>query len=311
MPKQQCFRILAVFICIAFAGNPAQAQDTLNFFDPSPEYSPQRTLWVSAGIGITYSASMIGLYHLWYKDYDTGEFHTFDDSEEWLQVDKMGHMGSAYYLSNWGMGLFRWTGMGRKKAALLGSGSAFLFLTTIEVFDGYSDQWGFSTTDMIFNIIGTGIALGQDFVWQEQRMKIKFSYHPTDFAQYRPDQLGSTPVEKLFKDYNGQTYWLSTNLKSFMNSTSRFPAWLNFSVGYGAEGMTGAVDNSHTDAIPGYPEFERYRQFYISPDIDLTRIKWRSGLMKGIASVFGFVKIPAPTIEFQSTGKVKYYWLYF
>jgi hypothetical protein len=33
--------------------------------------------------------------------------------------------------------------------------------------------------------------------------------------------------------------------------------------------------------------------------------------MKSLAGVFGFVKIPAPTIEFQSTGKVKYHWLYF
>jgi hypothetical protein len=311
VPKIFCSLFLAVVMMVACMGGNAYSQDTLSFFDPSPTYSAKRITWVAAGLGVTYAASMAGLYQLWYKDYDSGEFHFFDDSGEWLQVDKMGHLGSAYYLSHWGMGLFRWTGMKRNQAAWLGSGAGYLFLTTIEIFDGFSEEWGFSVTDMVFNTLGTGIALGQEFAWREQRMKIKFSYHPTDYPQYRPDLLGSTPVEQLFKDYNGQTYWLSANLKSFMRKSSKFPVWLNIAAGYGAEGMTGAEDNSYTDAIPGYPEFERYRQFYIAPDIDLNRIRWKSGFMKGFAGVFGFIKIPAPTLEIRSTGTVKYHWFYF
>jgi hypothetical protein len=35
------------------------------------------------------------------------------------------------------------------------------------------------------------------------------------YAQYRPNVLGSSLAEQILKDYNGQTYWLSVNLHSF------------------------------------------------------------------------------------------------
>lgn len=166
--------------------------------------------------------------------------------------------------------------MERKKAIWIGGSAGFVFLTTIEILDGFSEQWGFSTGDMIANTAGSLMAITQELAWNEQRMKIKFSYHPTEFADYRPDQLGSTPVESLFKDYNGQTYWLSANIKSFLSPQSKFPAWLNFSVGYGADGMTGAKENVNTPESGNTTVYERYRQFYIAPDVDLTNKNTKS-----------------------------------
>lgn len=287
------------------------AQDTLKFFEPSTTYIPKRGKIVGYSLAATYGISMAGLYSLWYKDYPMSEFHLFNDNDEWLQVDKVGHFGSAYYLGKWGIDLFQWTGMERKKAIWIGGSAGFVFLTTIEILDGFSEQWGFSTGDMIANTAGSLMAITQELAWNEQRMKIKFSYHPTEFADYRPDQLGSTPVESLFKDYNGQTYWLSANIKSFLSPQSKFPAWLNFSVGYGADGMTGAKENVNTPESGNTTVYERYRQFYIAPDVDLTKIKTRSRALKTIFGVFGFLKVPAPTIEFNGNGNTKVYWLYF
>jgi len=85
---------------------------------------------------------------------------------------------------------------------------------------------------------------------------------------------------------------------------------LNFSVGYGAEEMTGAFDNSSADDS-GAAGFERYRQFYFSPDVDLTKIKTRSKALKTVFSLFGFLKIPAPTLEITDKGNAKFHWLYF
>jgi hypothetical protein len=51
--------------------------------------------------------------------------------------------------------------------------------------------------------------------WKEQRITIQ-NFHSTKRAALRPDVLGSSLPEKNSKDYNGQTYWLSINLHSFL-----------------------------------------------------------------------------------------------
>ena len=266
---------------------------------------------VAIGLGATYTVSMVGLYSLWYKDYPMGEFHTFDDNDEWLQVDKAGHFGSAYYLGKWGIDLFQWTGMEKKKAVWIGGTAGLAFLTTIEIFDGFSEEWGFSVGDMAANVGGTAMAIAQELIWEEQRIKVKFSWHPTDYAQYNPDLLGEEFPSTLFKDYNGQTYWLSANLHSFMSESSMFPKWLNMSVGYGAEGMTSAGEEPSDSEIPGTPDFPRYRQFYIAPDIELSKLRTKSKFLKSCFSVFGFIKFPAPTIEINGNNELKFHWIYF
>jgi hypothetical protein len=108
------------------------------------------------------------------------------------------------------------------------------YLSIIEVLDGFSSKWGFSPGDMIANIAGTALFAAQQRGWNEQRIAMKFSYHGTIYPKYYPDELGKNWISRIIKDYNGQTYWLSLNLKSLMSSKSEFPGWLNASVGYGA-----------------------------------------------------------------------------
>ncbi len=254
---------------------------------------------------------MAGLYHLWYKDYPLTKFHFFDDNDEWLQYDKIGHFGATYYVGKWGIGMFDWTGMNPKKAIWIGGSLGMVFLTTIEIFDGFSEEWGFSWGDMIANTSGYALLMSQQLLWDEQRITIKFSFHTSEYAQYRPDQFGTTFPEHLFKDYNGTTTWLSGNIHSFLKKDSKFPAWLNLSVGYGVDGLTGASENVlEYDGKP-IPPYPRYRQFYIAPDIDLTKIKTKSKFLHSFFSVFGFLKIPAPTVEFNKIDHVKFHVLYF
>jgi hypothetical protein len=83
-----------------------------------------------------------------------------------------------------------------------------------------------------------------ELLWKEQRITPKFSFHTTQYAQYRPNVLGSSLAEQMLKDYNGQTYWLSVNLHSFYKG-SKIPKWLNLAIGYGANGMlTGNGENN-------------------------------------------------------------------
>jgi hypothetical protein len=258
---------------------------------------------VAAGIGGTF----VALDQAWYAGYDRGPFHSFDDSGEWLQMDKVGHTFSGYQLGRIGYTLYNRCGTKRKTAVWAGGSLGFLFLTGVEVLDGTSDAWGFSWSDMAANAVGTGLFISQELLWDEQRIGVKLSAHTTGFAAQRPDLLGESLPERILKDYNGQTIWLSANLKSFLPNT-RIPGWLNIAGGYGGENMISAFPI--TPLVVG-AEYNRYRQYYLSPDIDFTRIRTKSKLLRTVFFVLNGIKFPLPAVEFQSTGKVVGHWIYF
>ncbi|MCF8387861.1 MAG: YfiM family protein [Bacteroidales bacterium] len=258
-----------------------------------------------------FSASMFGLYHLWYKDYPQSTFHFINDNHEWMQMDKIGHGVTSYYIGKIGYETLRWSNVPEKKAVWYGGTLGFVYLLTIETLDGFSKEWGASTGDLIANIGGSGIFIGQQLLWKEQRMTLKFSFHPSEYAQYRPDLLGKNFGQNIIKDYNGQTYWLSANLKSFSKQSSWLPDWLNVAVGYSAEGMTGALENSTEYNDLKIPAFPRYRQFFFSLDADLTKIKTNSEFLKILFQAIGFIKIPFPALEINTNNETKFHWLYF
>lgn len=270
-----------------------------------------RLIGVSTLAATAYVGGITGLYFLWYKGYDQSKIHSIDDKNAWLQVDKVGHSFSTYQVSRVAYSGFRWAGLDEKKSTWIGAGYGFVFLTTIEVFDGMSTYWGWSWTDVAANAAGTGLFLGQQLLWHEQRMQLKFSYFPSDYAQYNPALLGSNGIERILKDYNAQTYWLSINPQSFSSDRRIFPKWLNIAVGYGAKGMTGTYYNPSEVDGQIIPEFERTRQFYLSLDIDLTKIKTKSEFWKLFFEAANMIKIPMPTLEYNVEDGMKMHAIYF
>jgi uncharacterized protein YfiM (DUF2279 family) len=262
------------------------------------------------GTSVLYTGSIYGLYQLWYKDYEHSSFHFFNDNAEWMQIDKIGHATSAYYISSVGYEALSLTGLNNNASAVSGGALAILYLSTVETFDGFSAGWGASWGDVVANTAGTITFVSQQLIWKEQRIKLKWSYHPTKYAQYRPDLLGENHLQRTLKDYNGHTYWLSVNVKSFLSDETKFPKWLNIAAGYGATGMTGAFSNpvSHNDV--NLPYFDRYRRYFISPDIELSKIPVRSKTLSIFFKVISFIKLPMPAIEFNKNG-VKVHPLYF
>ena len=279
-----------------------------NFLKPSDTLNKNRlkTLVISeAAIG---SLSLIGLNQLWYAHYPRSNFHYLNDNAEWLQMDKAGHVFSSYHLGSFGANALKWSGANSKNQLIYGSTLGLAFMTTVEIFDGYSSQWGFSWGDELANISGTALYVSQELIWKEQRIVPKFSFHTTPYASARPNVLGSSIQEQILKDYNGQTYWLSANIHSFAKS-STIPKWLNIAVGYGAEGMI--TGNEGFTNMIFLPDSKRYRQFYLSFDLDLTKIETKSHFIKTILTVFNLVKIPAPTFEIRSSGATQFHFLYF
>ena len=274
------------------------------FLKPSDALNTSRRNKVIFTEAIVASGALIGLNQLWYADYPRSNFHFINDNGEWLQMDKGGHMYSSYHLGRFGAEMLEWSGTTQKEQLIYGAGLGFAFLTAVEVLDGFSSEWGASSGDIIANASGTALYVSQELLWNEQRITPKFSFHTTQYAQYRPNVLGSSFVEQILKDYNGQTYWLSANLYSFSKG-SKIPKWLNLAIGYGADG------NSENSGLFPTLKTERTRRFYLSLDVDLTKIETKSHFLKTIFSVLNTLKIPAPTIEYSHRegfrGRISYF----
>jgi hypothetical protein len=207
--------------------------------------------------------------------------------------------------------MWKWAGIEKKKAVFIGSGTGLLYLLSIEYLDGRSAEWGWSWSDVAANVLGTGLYAGQEFLWKEQKINLKYSahiehYEPSDLEDRADYLFGNTKPERMLKDYNQQTYWMSFNLKSILKLKS-FPAWLNIAIGHGAEGMFGGYENVDYDEDGNITfdrrDIKRYRQWYLSPDIDLTRIKTKSKFLRSVFSAVNILKFPAPALEL-SNGKL-------
>lgn len=295
-------KIMAMaLICTGLAPHPLQATQDSTYHDKNNAY------WMIGAHALFYTTTISGLYFLWYKDYPTERFHWFNDNDEWQQMDKAGHFYSAYQIDKLCHRSFRWAGMDDHTALLYGNMAAFLYIGSIEVFDGFSTQWGASPSDLAANSTGLLLYTAQQWAWGEERIIPKFSYHSSPYADYRPGLLGSGWHESLVKDYNGQTYWLSLNLHA-LTGLDYLPPWLCLSAGYSAEGMVGGPGNN-VDGRAYY--FPRYRKYLISLDVDLARIPVSNKTLKTLLEALNIIKVPLPTIEFNSLNDTRYHWLYF
>ena len=295
-------------VLFAFSFQSFSQSKIESFLTPSDTLNKKRQNTVIVTETALASATLLGLNQLWYADYPRSKFHFINDNNEWLQMDKVGHMYSAYHLGRFGAEMLNWSGADQKKQLIYGAGLGFAFLTAVEVLDGYSSEWGASPGDIIANATGTGLYVSQELLWKEQRIIPKFSFHTTQYASMRPNLLGKSLNEEILKDYNGQTYWLSVNVHSFAKE-SKIPKWLNVAFGYGAEGM---LSGNVQDDIPFSVETpERYRQFFLSFDVNLAKIDTKSHFLKTIFSVFNTIKIPAPTLEYSANKGFKAHALYF
>ncbi|KAA9356974.1 DUF2279 domain-containing protein [Larkinella humicola] len=254
---------------------------------------------------VVYGTTIYGLSRAWY-DNPLTNFHFFNDNREWLQIDKVGHMVTAYQIARVSAQAYRWAGLSDRKAAMYAGLTGLIFQTPIEILDGFSPEYGFSVGDMIANMAGPALYTGQYLAWGELRIQPKFSFHNTALAKVRPNLLGSSWNERWLKDYNGQTYWLSINPSTFARRDSKLPKWLNIAVGYGIQDMVAAETSKSIEL--GY---RPYRQYFLSLDIDFTRIPTRKKGLKTLFFLLNTLKMPAPTLEYNGRNGFQFHALYF
>lgn len=285
--------------------------------DMRGDSSFKKRKWVLGSVQASlWAGSFLALNKAWYANYPKSPFHFYDDSREWLQMDKIGHSWSTYQISQHTTKIWEWAGTGHRQSVLIGSLSGMAYLSVIEILDGYSDKWGFSGYDVLANATGAGLFAFQELGWKEQRIQMKLSYMPVSYgnlANRADDLFGDGSVEKVLKDYNGQTYWLSANIKSFFPN-SDVPSWLNIAAGYGAKTMLGGYENKWYDGNGNLVtrfDIKRVRRFHLSLDVDLAKIKVKSKKIATLFSLFNVLKIPAPSFEIRTDGRFKFHPFYY
>lgn len=294
-------------------GKPLTAQDSLAAVS-RPD--PVKKWVVASGHAVAWTGTFLALNQAWYADYPRAPFHFFNDNAEWNQLDKAGHVWTTNRLARASAATWTWAGFSRRRSAWYGAASAVAFQSIIEIQDGFSAEWGFSWGDMAANFAGAGAFLAQELGWQEQRIQVKFGYwphqYPPELTGRRNDLFGKGFNERILKDYNSQTYWVSGNMNALFG-WKKWPRWLMLSVGYGSDMMLGGRENRWTsdDGIThDYRHIPRTRRFYLSADLDLTQIPTRSKALKTVFFLFNAIKIPAPALQWNNTDGFRGHWLH-
>lgn len=295
-------RRLGLGLCFLVAACSSLAQDSAR--------SRERS-YISIGLATGTVLTHAGLYQLWYKDYPTQRFTWINDNHGWMQMDKIGHGFSAFSIAHLSGSVYRSTGLSRQRSAVYGTLWALGFQTPIEVFDGFSAGWGASSGDLIANTGGALLAGMQHYFLDDAPVLLRWRYGSSPYPAMRPGTLGSNPRERWLKDYNGQSYWLSWHGRQ--RDDSRWPAWLGIAAGYSANGMLGSAENRWTDAagqLQDYTHVQRYRQWFIAPDIRFSRIRTRSAVLRKIFLALDVYRLPLPAMEL-SQGRLRLHPLLF
>lgn len=321
--------LLLLFISNSFFDVCYSQRGIERFLIPSDTLNANRA-WMAGGFAATtYTVFSIGLYNAWYKKTNRSSFHLFDDSGEWNNLDKVAHSYNAYIQTSTCFDGAIWCGYSENSSILWASSISFLFQSTIEVFDGFSTDWGFSLPDMAGNALGVGLFATQQMLWHEQKFKLKLSAFPKkypdelltgdfgtqlSYKQRAEDLYGNAFFTRFLKDYNAQTFWLSFNPGIISNKINTFwPKYLDISFGYGADNLFGGFKNEwftngEKYTISAYP---RTQQYYLSLDIDLKKIRVKNNLLRTALHIINIIKIPAPALEYNSKGQLKWHWIFF
>ena len=176
------------------------------------------------------------------------------------------------------------------KSRLLSATVAMGYMSTIEIMDGFSSDWGFSISDVGANLIGSGLFLFQEKYFSKQIFQPNFSFHPTHFSDIRPEVLGNNALESLLKDYNGQTYWICFSPGNL--GVSAWPKWLMLSFGHSIDGRLKGDSRS-------YLGYDSSRELLFSLDIDLAELDVKSKFLSSLFDIINCIKIPFPTLMYN------------
>ena len=100
---------------------------------------------------------------------------------------------------------------------------------------------------------------------------------------------------------------------SSLFKNANVPDWFNIALGYSADGMFGGFKNVWVDNFMQVErdDISRIRQYYLSLDINLAKLKPRSRAIKTLLSLLNHVKVPFSALSFDNQNGLKFHPIYF
>lgn len=284
------------------------ASDDADVIGARRKYRPRRLWWGVGGAVVLNAGAIAFLHKIWYGSAGTTSWHWYDKPggrgwyDDWfnyVQQDKLGHLYNSWELTRLAAAYGQWSGLSRRNAALLGAGATTFFMAQIELFDGFSEIYGASRTDLLANATGSVLA-GVQHLYPDGTdwFTFKYAYHPSPY--YEPDKsLGN-----LITDYQGFTFWLSLRPERMLpfRAQSIWPDWLALSVGHSGIGL------DHPFSGRGNTP-EHRRQLLIGPDVIVGELVDLPRSMQALEHLLSIIRLPLPA--FQIAPRARWHFVYF
>jgi uncharacterized protein YfiM (DUF2279 family) len=286
---------LSIIFVVLFLTRVGISQVDTNFiFRKTLNYSAKSLIY----LGFTYEMSQ-----QFFSSPHTSKFHLRQDWQTWRGLDKFFHSYGSYQMTSMFYQLNKWSGIPKNRALNLAFLESTLFSTTKEYCDGRVDVGGWSWYDIGMNLSGNSLFYFQEKIFKKQIIQFKYSYTNSGLQHYNPSTLGTSWKNYWLKDYNGETFWLSTSLGNLNLTHNKWLKPIAFCLGYGANNLIYEFDNKTIN-------LNRYSQFYLGLDIDLTQIETKNKFLKTTFFLLNRFRIPLPSVEFSSEGKISFHPLF-
>ena len=188
-----------------------------------------------AGYGIAYAGFSYQMSQHFFTTTPIGPFHLRQDWKTWKGMDKFYHAYGSYQLSSLFYQMNKWAGIDSIKSLNLAFLESVIFSTTKEYFDGRIKIGGWSWYDIGMNNLGNLNFYFQQRFLGSQKIQYKFSYFSSGLQAYNPGTLGTSNLNYWMKDYNGETFWLSSSLGDWNITQNKWLKPLGLAIGYGAQ----------------------------------------------------------------------------
>jgi len=246
---------------------------------PKPDYL------LLGGMGTAYLGSIAAIHfyqsNAWWSG-RTGKFRIIEDWDYALSVDKLGHFYSPVILAHAFSIGFEAAKVDYGTGIWWSSAAALLFQLYVEVYDGFAQDWGFSTGDAISDLAGAAYPVLQYYYPVLYNFQPRFSYWPVKLGKEGHNQ-GQKII--MVDDYEGQKFWLSMRVHNLFGEGFKkiWPDFLMLSVGYGVRDLDGRGGGKS--------------DIFIALDIDYEKIPLYGSFWQMVKNSLGYIKFPMPAIR--------------
>lgn len=240
-------------------------------------------------VGGTSLAFLGGFYYrmktAWWNN-GTGRFHFSYGDKYAKNLDKLGHFyGAILFTEGFGLGL-KWAGLDEESSLLYGGILSTIVYGGIEVKDGFAPYWGFDPADMAADVVGAIYPYLQTQIGFLRDFNFKWSYWPSK-SPYFTKIDGVNQNDQFFTDdYEGQTFWLSINVRNYFPKSMKsfWPDFLNVAGGISVQHLDGHGNGDYV--------------LIISPDIDFQKLfKTDSSFLNSLLHYLNYLHFPLPAIQ--------------